>query len=260
MICFCVLGSVGGIWWRAHYCICGCVCACDCVCVSKQKRESERERGRLSQTDLLISHLKAGVCFRMGEIGRWSCQRKKGRHEVERKDKRWLGGMGGSFRDWQLTNIDDAWIERLDMWNKSGWTGGRAGDRVYRGLALLPPPSEIDALSQGTQMLVAQLWHRKWWWLIDRGRWGSYPVQRTAGLLLTELLGLSLSLFYLFLCPHQSSDHLPPIHNNIISAFLHDLSSLPPSLSLFPLAVFFSLRYRCRNAGSDYLRILNRLQ
>ena len=74
-------------------------CVCDCVCVSKQKRESERERGRLSQTDLLISHLKAGVCFRMGEIGRWSCQRKKGRHEVERKDKRWLGGMGGSFRD-----------------------------------------------------------------------------------------------------------------------------------------------------------------
>lgn len=58
------------------------------VCVSKQKRESERERGRLSQTDLLISHLKAGVSFRTGEIGRWSCQRKKGRHEVVRKDKR----------------------------------------------------------------------------------------------------------------------------------------------------------------------------
>jgi len=41
-----------------------------------------------------------------------------------------------------------------------------------------PPPSKINVSSQGTQMVVAQLWPRKWWWLIDRGRWGSDPEQR----------------------------------------------------------------------------------
>lgn len=118
MIFFLCVCSVGGIRGRAYYCTCDCVCVT--LGVSKRNRESERERGRLSQTDLLISYLKAGLRFGLGEIGRWS-RREKGRHEVERRDKKREGGGSETDKRMILMILGKRWTH---MYNKSGQTGG----------------------------------------------------------------------------------------------------------------------------------------
>lgn len=151
------------------------------LCVRLCEWVSEKGTKEMSsQTDLLISHLKAGVRFRTKELGRWSHQERR-RNVVERQDRKRKDG----------SETDNRMIQMI--WNVVSWT------HIYcrRSADEQGHVSEIDALSHSTQMLVAQLWHRKWLRLIDRGWWGSYPVQRTARLLLTESLLLSISLFHL---------------------------------------------------------------
>lgn len=52
----------------------------------------------------------------------------------------------------------------MDTHVQQEWTN-RGGGLVIESIGAWPynppPPSEIDAFSQGTQMLVAQFWHRK---------------------------------------------------------------------------------------------------
>lgn len=189
--------SAGGLWGKALRCMWLCLYVCVCVwqCEWVNEKRERENKGDFHKLTYWFPIWKQGWGFGRERIGRWSHWEKRG-DEVERKHKKWSGrGRAGDETDDDLKRGKlHTHVEEVGANRGRGWWVGAWGLNLRLMLG-------VEAL----EMLIAQLWHRKWLWVIDKGRWGWYASQRTAGL---KHSTASLSPFHLSVYLYHFSIHL----------------------------------------------------